>query len=894
MKKFLTVLLALSVVFTYTVGTAFAADVPTLDVHNAVKAKISEEQKLVEAAKISAVRTLTATPVPSGQPADEDVKYVAVGNYWFTVADIDKLAALVVEESNKVLEDKGDLVLKDSYADTDALNTALAIIDASGYKNGTDFANEITNLDKIADLELEYAKERYTALVNAVNLSDYSAEKDDNGISNQDRVSEAQTIALEGIAAATDPFDGANNARSFANAFLTTIDGIATVVDESYAASDLATAKEIAISLMTAAYTNTKAGLIADENAKIRAAEKVSPQTDATKKTIADAKERIEILEAKYSAAIELLKDQINALSSINDKVYGADGNGWVIGTITNGRYTPKAELTIADEQYLALAVDKKNQIDDLNEEAKLAKEFIGIEGSKYFSEEDVDTALEAAIEKVYQATSVAAVKAITLDAMTPAEALAARIKALIGTDGKVTVVVNKNAYPTVNAWAQSAKDPATAATSFTYDSAVQTAVADLAAETKAALKEATSIAEAEKIFLDAYEKYDAYVTDKEHNKLYAKGGALYEAATSYEKQIEAAIAAKKVVTAGDSDYSFDVNSKFASNLITEMKKANTKEELDSKFNEAKSIVENVKTVSAIKAEAKALNDKATAISAPIDATKKAEVVAILDGYAELEDYIKTIDTATSPVMYKSLVTSYLQTIADAEAKAINDAIKAVGKVTVDDKEAIEKIREDFDAYVDLVDKYVLTAATTPTETAVSNLETALSEAQVDEVTTLIMNLDTVVNSGNIDQVRAAQAAYDALNAAQKASISKIVYDKMIAVGKLADKFEVTSVEALKITASSSAVKGSITVKWTVKGDSSAADGFQVYRSLKMNSGFGTKAFFTTTDNTKRTYKNTKSLKKGTRYYYKIRAYKVVDGVKYYSDWSNKAYRIAK
>ena len=106
---------------------------------------------------------------------------------------------------------------------------------------------------------------------------------------------------------------------------------------------------------------------------------------------------------------------------------------------------------------------------------------------------------------------------------------------------------------------------------------------------------------------------------------------------------------------------------------------------------------------------------------------------------------------------------------------------------------------------------------------------------------------------------------------------------------QLIEQANATSVKELKITARSSAKKGSITVKWTVKGDASAADGYQVWKSTKQSKGY--KKAITTT---KKSYKNTKGLKKGTRYYYKVRAYKVVDGKNVYSDWSNKAYRVAK
>ena len=74
-----------------------------------------------------------------------------------------------------------------------------------------------------------------------------------------------------------------------------------------------------------------------------------------------------------------------------------------------------------------------------------------------------------------------------------------------------------------------------------------------------------------------------------------------------------------------------------------------------------------------------------------------------------------------------------------------------------------------------------------------------------------------------------------------------------------------------------------------VVGDKAVADGFQVWKSTKAQKGY--KKAITTK---KTSFKNTKNLKKGVRYFYKVRAYKVVDGKTYYSDWSNKANRIAK
>ena len=69
-------------------------------------------------------------------------------------------------------------------------------------------------------------------------------------------------------------------------------------------------------------------------------------------------------------------------------------------------------------------------------------------------------------------------------------------------------------------------------------------------------------------------------------------------------------------------------------------------------------------------------------------------------------------------------------------------------------------------------------------------------------------------------------------------------------------------------------------------------DGIEIYRSTKKNSGYGKKPVFVIKSG-KSSYYNT-AIKSGTRYYYKVRGFVMIDGQKYYTDYSLKAIRTAK
>ena len=72
-------------------------------------------------------------------------------------------------------------------------------------------------------------------------------------------------------------------------------------------------------------------------------------------------------------------------------------------------------------------------------------------------------------------------------------------------------------------------------------------------------------------------------------------------------------------------------------------------------------------------------------------------------------------------------------------------------------------------------------------------------------------------------------------------------------------------------------------------------DNYEIFRSAKKKTGFGDEAWFVTkTNKTKGYYKNGKSVKKGTRYYYKMRGVREIAGETVYTQWSNIVMRTGR
>ncbi|MGN0719725.1 MAG: hypothetical protein ACI4LQ_07925 [Anaerovoracaceae bacterium] len=413
----------------------------------------------------------------------------------------------------------------------------------------------------------------------------------------------------------------------------------------------------------------------------------------------------------------------------------------------------------------------------------------------------------------------------------------------------------------------------------------------DIADEAKDALFEAKTIEEVNAIMANAEKELAELRTAKEFADMdYALNVKYQQAIEKYADQVmkdkilstddykaeSFADLVEDYVGTGGADYFNSAASagklEFARNM----------DEVKALYEEAKAAVDSLMPKKEMDAKAKEISDMFVALgSTPATVANEDKYMAANDAY---EAYLDIYGARKTDVIGSLVFESKMNTLMTAQGDVVEEAIKAIpSTVTLADKAAVEAAREVYDKYSDYYGSSF--------DQKVTNLqklfdaETAIYNAEVKNVKDMILKL---TDASTAEEIEAAQAAYDALTGNQqrmvKAGLGSYIYKLEQMLQKRID-----AVETLKITASSTAKKGSITVKWTVKGDATGVEGYEIWKSTKHSSGY--KKAFTTT---KKSYKNTKGLKKGTRYYYKVRAFAHVDGKKITSDWSNKARRIAK
>ena len=327
--------------------------------------------------------------------------------------------------------------------------------------------------------------------------------------------------------------------------------------------------------------------------------------------------------------------------------------------------------------------------------------------------------------------------------------------------------------------------------------------------------------------------------------------------------------------------------------------KAVTVDAVKAAYEEAKALIDNVKTKDELKAAKEALEKQISELpyTAKLTVADKAAVKAAYDAYHAFTKMagadVQGITSSVTLLQQKyDKVNELVAEEIDAKAKAIN---KKLDDLTGSDADIAAKVALKAEAEAVLAEAKALTDEIEAVNEDHDKFLKDVTMNEVEKLDEVDFSLAVATDASRkltkagkegatFEEMKEALDAYNALTDKQKYQLDA----KALPLIKVLEQKLGMTVKSLKITAKSTAKKGSITVKWSVVGEADI-DGYQIWKSKKANSGY--KKAFTTT---KKSYKNSKGLKKGTRYYYKVRAYKVIDGKNVYSDWSNKANRKAK
>ncbi|MDY3240180.1 MAG: transglutaminase domain-containing protein [Anaerovoracaceae bacterium] len=175
-----------------------------------------------------------------------------------------------------------------------------------------------------------------------------------------------------------------------------------------------------------------------------------------------------------------------------------------------------------------------------------------------------------------------------------------------------------------------------------------------------------------------------------------------------------------------------------------------------------------------------------------------------------------------------------------------------------------------------------------------AGLETSYNEA-MQAATVRFQVVNDLPNTGIIDKdTWSVLFCEDALPMVSEYDYPQVLADyqaRKAAEAAAEEALSYVTINASSVAKKSESGKRSMQITWTADGIGlpEDVDGYEVWKSTSRDDGY------TLSISTPKTsYKNTSGLKKGTRYYYKVRAYKQIGEKRIYSAWSNITYKKSK
>ena len=880
MKKFLTVLLALSVVFTYTIGTSFAAISTTT---------AADAQEAME----KAVNTYYA----------EKFAYNANGN----LVSVNGATNYVDTNLTKAAVDAGVAQLISDYKEK------IIIADAEGTDVTTAWTTDLgTNAENLFTVlvgdngEKEYAaadgviytkavtdvKDAATAYMDSVNTELY-AEAD------AAKIVAAKNVLSNALTAAKNSKDGLNTLLTAVGTFKTEVAKYTPVANQE---AELAKYKNAALNKISALATSFEP----------KEAERLD-KVDTSKFTVSQMAEhnaKVANLSANVAAVVDLFTAKVNAETLDN----GLDTAKSNIDTILT-----KAETALTNSGVNAEFYNVVNQISDSAVLVTYAETYATSLKNLYDQSTGLAVYNAATVDKVLEAT-IAKIKALTItsyadvksaldatpkatDEVTALEKYKAQAVSVITTDG--AGVTDKESVSGTSLFALKGKfaktnwdaDNQSAIDKIQKDYTLKIKAAASKEDVVALVKEATAAMEDVALRTAEARTVKTSVTAVLKTLSYAtadtgKGGTIENYAKSknsgkqYSDDILAG-AMKQAVNVLYDAVLAEKNTNLTNAQITVI--------LQNNYSAALAKIDAMLTTTELKASAESVIAMIKALPATVTIADKAQYLAAEQAY---EDYLELAGAKAANITNRALLDAYMTRLIALERAAVEAQIRALpSAATLADKDAVEAARTAVDAYDDAYSKYVsgdydYDYAAVTNIAKLTTAEVQVSNAKLVDAAKKIAALPAVVTTANTAEVEAARAAYDSLTDIEKSQFSKALLEKLTAAEKQIKEAKIKATESLKLSVSTKLYTKSnkIRVNWKVKdGDASYIDGYQVYKSTKAQTNYKFMG------KTKKNYMdNKKNLKKGTRYYYKVRAYIDVDGERYFSDWSNKGNRIYK